>query len=48
MGIGIIGYGVNVGNGQYKYVLDKNYIVIYTVVDLKIYILHIVNVKKEN
>jgi len=40
--------GVNIGNGQYKYVLDKNYIAIYTVVDSKIYILHIINVKKEN
>ena len=39
--------GVFIGNEQYKYVLDKNYIAIYTVIDSKIYILHIVNVKKE-
>ncbi len=39
--------GVNVGNEQYKYVLDKNYIAIYTISNSKIYILHIVNVKKE-
>jgi len=40
--------GVFIGNDQYKYVLDKNYIAIYTIVDSKIYILHIINVKKEN
>ncbi len=39
--------GINIGNNQYKYILDKNYIVIYIISDSKIYILHIVNVKKE-
>jgi len=37
--------GISIGNNQYKYVLDKNYVVIYTILENKIYVLYVINVK---
>jgi len=37
--------GTSIGDNQYKYVLDKNYIVIYTILEDNIFILYVINVK---
>lgn len=37
--------GISIGDNQYKYVLDKNYVVIYTILEDKIFILYVINVK---
>ena len=37
--------GISIGNNQYKYALDKNYVVIYTILENKIYVLYVINVK---
>ncbi len=40
--------GISIGNNQYKYILDKNYVVIYTILENKIYVLYVINVKQIN
>lgn len=40
--------GISIGNNQYKFVLDKNYVVIYTILGNKIYVLYVINVKQIN